>query len=317
MGIFTPITVGLKNMTSTKKAFYVRNGSGTEFPVYDTDGNIYSAGSVINSGAGKSWYVNTVTGSDSYDGKSWDTPFATMAKAFTVIASRDVIYMIGKVREQIIAPLGVYGVTIVGADTRPRHDLAASWMAPVSGPTSGKALCEIVEQGWVFQNILFVSHTSAAAIQMTRAEDAVHPDPSHAMFINCRFFGVDGIEDIGGCFGVQVLGCQFYGLTGTAIMQNGVSIDTPTGWVVDGCQFINNANAIVKPMKWGTVKNCQFNTNTVTINLTGGTAPNYIHDNQFNIAAADFDPAGGVTGVAGDYWNNWLLDGLETGLPAN
>jgi hypothetical protein len=268
-------------------------------------------------GRGKNIFVNTITGVAGNSGESWDEPCLTMAAAFAKLESGDTIYMSGKVREQLIAPLGVYGVTIIGADTRPRHDLAASWMAPLVAPTTNKALCEIIEQGWVFQNILFVSHTQSPAILMTRAEDAVHPDPSHAQFIGCRFFGVDGIEDVGGCFGVTVKDCQFYGLTGTAIMQNGTGIDVPTAWVIDNCQFISNANAIVKPLKWGTIKNCQFNTNTVTINLTGGTAPNYVHNNQFNIAGADFDPAGGVTGVAGDYWSNMLLDGLETGLPAN
>lgn len=265
---------------------------------------------------GTIWYVNTVSGSDANDGRSWSAAFATMAAAFAVIASRDIIYMVGKVREQLIAPLGVYGVQIIGADTRPRHDLAASWMAPLA-PVADTALVEIIEQGWVFKNILFVSTTTAPAVLMTRAEDAVHPDPSHAIFDNCRFFGVDGIEDIGGCFGVQVLNCQFYGLTGTAIKQNGVSIDTPTAWVIDGCQFIGCASGIVKPLKWGTIKNCQFNGNTVSINLTGGTAPNYVYDNQPDKAAADFDPAGGFTGVAGDYWKNYLLDVLEIGLPAN
>lgn len=43
--------------------------------------------------------------------------------------------------------------------------------------------------------------------------------------------------------------------------------------------------------------------------ITGGGA--------FTIAAADFDPAGGVTGVTGDVWSNTLTDTIETGLPAN
>ena len=291
---------------------YTTDSSGNTRTIVDTNGRIY-----LGIESGKQWFVDTVNGTAGNDGKSWDKPFLTMAAAFAVIGSRDTIYMIGKVREQLIAPLGVYGVKIIGADTAPRHDLAASWMAPASGAVSSKALCEIIEQGWVFENILFVSTTTAPAILMTRAEDAVHPDPSHAMFIGCRFFGVDGITDVGGCFGVKVIKCQFYGLSGTAIKQNGVSIDTPTAWKIEDCEFISCTNAIVKPMNWGTIRNCVFSTNTVTINLTGGTAPNYILKNYFNIAAADFDPAGGVTGVTGDLWYNYLTDAVEQGLPAN
>jgi hypothetical protein len=240
-----------------------------------------------------------------------------MAKALSVVASRETIYFVGKVREQIIAPLGVYGVKVIGADTSPRHDLAASWMAPATGSVDSKALCEIIEQGWVFANILFVSTTTAPAILMTRAEDAVHPDPSHAQFIGCRFFGVDGITDVGGCFGVKVMGCQFYDLSGTALKQNGVSIDWPTSWKIIDCEFVSCANAIVKPLKTSVIRDCVFNSNTVTIDLTGGTAPNYVYDNAVNLAAADFDPTGGVTGVTGDYWKNYLLDALEIGLPAD
>jgi hypothetical protein len=273
--------------------------------------------SLILEKPGNIYYVNTVSGSNDSDGLTWDNAFLTMAKAFTVIGSRDTIYFVGKVREQIIAPLGVYGVTIIGADTAPRHDLAASWMAPATGATASKALCEIIEQGWRFVNILFVSTTTAPAIQMTRNEDAVHPDPSHAQFIGCRFFGVDGITDTGGCFGVKIIDCQFYALTGTALKQNGVSMDWPTAWKVIGCEFVSCAAAIVKPLKWSTVRDNVFNTNTITIDLTGGTAPNYVYDNHFNLAAADFDPTGGVTGVTGDYWSNMLLDILEIGLPAD
>jgi hypothetical protein len=72
------------------------------------------------------------------------------------------------------------------------------------------------------------------------------------------------------------------------------------------------------PFNQGVIKGCVFTNGTAAnINLTGGTAPNFVQQNVFNIAAADFDPAGGTTGVTGDAWSNYLTDAVETGLPAN
>lgn len=270
-------------------------------------------------GRGKNLFVDTVNGRAGNDGLSWDTACITMAAALAKAASRDTIYMVGKVREQLIAPLGVYGVRIVGADTTPRHDLAASWMAPASGSVNSKALIEIIEQGWSFENILFQSQaTTAPAVQMTRAEDAVHPDPSHASFINCRFCGCDGILDSGGCYNITIKGCKFYDLTGSAIHYiTGAGIAAPQHWHIEDCDFVNNAIGIEHGFKWCVIKRCHFADNTVTINLTGGTAPNFVIENYFDVAKADFDPTGGVTGVDGDVWMNYCTDGLECGLPAD
>jgi len=268
---------------------------------------------------GVNWYVDTVGGSAAGDGKSWDTACSTMAAAFLKIASRDTINMIGKVREQIVAPLGVYGVRIVGADTSPRHDLAASWMAPASGGTTSKALCEVMEQGWVFENILFQSFTTASAVKISRRETAEIPDGSHAMFINCRFVGVSGIDDNGGNSFVTVRNCTFQSLTGTAILGSSVSADVPTQWLIEDNRFVNCTNGIDEAFYHATIRrNIFIGTSTKYIDLTGGTAPNAVYDNVFtSVAAADFDPTGGVTGVTGDYWYNELTDTKERGLPAD
>lgn len=280
-------------------------------------GDILSDIIAENNMVGTVYYVDTVNGDDDNNGKSYENAFKTMGEAFRVIQSRDRIVLCGKVREQLIAPLGVYGVTIVGGDTQPRHDLAASWMAPAEGAEASKALCEIREQGWVFQNILFVSTTTAPAVKISRAEDEEHPDGSHAQFINCRFAGVDGIWLHGGCFNCSIIGCKFYDLTGTAIKSTDVSIDLHTHLLVEGCQFVHNADCINAPLKWSVIKNNVFGENTATIDLSGGTAPNYVINNYFDIAAADFDPTGGVTGVTGDVWYNFLADAVEHGLPAD
>lgn len=43
------ITVGLKRISDTVKGFFVRNTSGTELKIYDTDGVLYQGGVAITS----------------------------------------------------------------------------------------------------------------------------------------------------------------------------------------------------------------------------------------------------------------------------
>jgi hypothetical protein len=269
-------------------------------------------------GRGNNWFVDTVSGRAGNTGKSWTDPFLTMAAALAVVESHDVIYVSGKVREQLIAPLGVYGVRIIGADTSPRHDLAASWMAPASGGVASQALIEVKEQGWVFENLLLQSFTTASAVKLSRRETTLIPDASHAMFIGCRFVGVSGIDDNGGNSFVTVRNCTFQGLTGTAILGSDTSGDVPTQWLIEDNRFIDCVNGIDEAFYHATIRNNVFmGTFTKFIDLTGGTAPNFVYDNIVNIAAADFDPTGGWTGVNGDYWKHYLTGGVEIGLPAD
>jgi hypothetical protein len=304
---------GMVNMPNLVDDLTMTDNDGNTRTVVDTSGRIY-----LGNSPGKDWYVNTVAGATGNDGKSWDNAFPLMASAFAVLGSRDTIHFVGKIREQLVAPLGVYGVKIIAADTTPRHDLAASWMAPASGGVVGKALCEVKEQGWVFVNILFQSYTSGSAVKLSRRETAAIPDASHAQFKNCRFVGVTGIDDNGGNFNVIVRDCTFQSLTGTAILGSDTSGDVPTQWLVEDNIFIDCANGIDEAFYHATIRNNVFmGTFTKFIDLTGGTAPNFVYDNIVNVAAADFDPAGGWTGVNGDYWKNYLTDGVEIGLPAN
>lgn len=56
--MFYPITVGLKRVSDTIKGFFVRNSSGTEIKIYDTDGNLYvgntTLGNAVTTGTIKS-----------------------------------------------------------------------------------------------------------------------------------------------------------------------------------------------------------------------------------------------------------------------
>ena len=144
---------------------------------------------------GRTWFVNT-TASSNGDGLSPASAFTTMAQALTGggLGDNDTIQFRGTVREQLVAPLGVQGVKIIGCyGGNVRDDDGAKWTYPTTGAVAGKALIEIREQGWEFHNFLMTPETTTGAcIKAHRNEDATYPDSSHFKCIGMRFVGTSG-----------------------------------------------------------------------------------------------------------------------------
>jgi hypothetical protein len=265
------------------------------------------------------------------DGNGPGSAFTTFAALSPHLRSRDVIILGGVLREQAVAPLGVFDVYVVGAANRPRQATSggvptgggASWLAPTS-PVATTPLIELREQGWMFENIQFAGPSDDACIKMHREETATYPDASHLTLRGCRFTGgLIGLEDYGGASNVLIEGCSFEDLAGVgggAIVVTNQGIAIPSRWMFQRNRILPSVNGIV-----GAFVDSQFLYNviakstTTTLNLASGNTGlrNFIMWNHFNIAAADFDPAGGVTGNATDTWVNWLADVLEFGVPAN
>lgn len=264
---------------------------------------------------------------------SYAKPFGSMSLAQSVMAPGVVIGLEGVLREYFTAPLGVNNVTIVGVAVVPRQSTTsgvpngggATWLSPTT-VVNASDLCVVRGQGWTFQNIYFNNAgTSSADVLLSRSgtgDPPLDPDGSHAAFINCRFTGTAlGLEDEGGSGFVHVDQCEFFNFSGAgdcAIKNTSTAIALPLRWVITNSAFWGNANHIIAAASGWTIKGCTFKAATTTnIDFTGGAAPNFVQQNAFGIAAADFDPAGGVTGVSGDAWSNYLTDAVETGLPAN
>lgn len=286
---------------------------------------------------GNVWFVDAVNGDDDHSGKSWGRAFLTMQEAFDHLASGDTIYFSGKIREQLTTPVQIFDVTIVGQGNRPRHadaepaggNLASNtWTTPAS-PTAATPLCKVLQQGWRFVNVLFAGPSDAACVQLFRngGSGDAERDASHAEFINCRFAsGQNGVEGHGGPGHVGIYDSYFTSLTGAALLNTlGAGIGTPfLRWQIVGNRFQQCATIMTAAA--ATDLSIQGNSfmftaaPTLVFDFTGGGRNNVggITRNSFNIAAADFDPAGGVTGSgATDVWSNVLTDAIETGLPAN
>lgn len=162
-------------------------------------------GHTLNYRKGQDWYVDasrTGTGS----GQAFDDAFSTMAAAFAVVGSGDSIYFTGKVLEQLVTPVQVFDVRVIGMGNRPRHAdstpaalpisagriHASQWGPPASGAVAAQATVRVLQQGWVFENILFTAvDANAGMIELVRNADAgdAERDASHAVIRGCRFAG--------------------------------------------------------------------------------------------------------------------------------
>ncbi len=265
------------------------------------------------------------------DGNGPRNSFTTMTDIFNHLRSRDVIILGGVLREQVVAPLDVFDVTVMGAANQPRQATdagvptggGASWLAPTS-PVAATPLIELREQGWSFQNLQMAGPSDAAAIKMHCEETATYPDASHLTLDGVRFTGgFIGLEDYGGASNVLIQNCSFEdmaGVGGAAIKVTNQGIRIPSRWQFQNNRILPCVNGIVGAwVDSRFIHNTISKSTTTTMNLASGNTGlrNFICFNFFNIAAADFDPAGGVTGNATDTWINYLSDALEFGIPTN
>ena len=279
-------------------------------------------------------WVRPQVGSDSGSDGTYDNAFRTMSGLTSAgkLVTGVTIGLEGVLTEEFTTPLGVNNVTIVGDQVTPRQATTsgvpngggATWLSPSSGTGT---LLKVRGQGWTVANIYFNNSATAAACVQVLTDGAGDPpvdaDGAHFLLKHCILTGTDdGLNANGGTNFITVDGCTFFGFSGSGDMAisttAGAGVGTLLGWVITNCTFRSNASHIVAALSHARILNNTFDTASASvINLTGGVAPNFVVGNRFNIAAANFDPDGGVTGVTGDCWSNTLTDAIETGLPAN
>jgi len=256
--------------------------------------------------------------------------FTTFADLAPNLRSRDTIILSGVLREQALAPLGVFDVSVIGAANRPRQATnggvptggGASWLAPAA-PVATTPLIELREQGWTFENIQFAGHSDDACIKMHCEETATYPDASHLTLRNCRFTGgLIGLEDYGGASNVLIEDCSFEDLAGAgggAIVVTNQGIRIPSRWTVRNNRFLPSVNGIIGAWVDSRFENNSFSEmTTAVINLASGNTGlrNMLLCNRFSVNNAGFDPGGGYTGNATDIWVSYLSDAIDFGIPA-
>ena len=318
IGGFKPIEIYGVQDPSIAEAFFYITRAGVRDGLAFNFARLFSQPGVL--------WVDTVNGDDGHNGASPETAFATMAAAFAAVVDNGTIYVSGDVREHIAAPLGVTGVKVIGiSGGRTRHDDGVRWrQAAVAGDAP---LVIVHEQGWEFHNILFVPQDGYSAIKFWRAEDAAHPDGSHAVVRGCKFIGGGGIgtplgigiEDYGGMHHQLIEDNEFCDLD-FAIKATNVAIAAPLRNTVRRNSFDGNKNdvafngsrCVVADNRFMTPYDVADHPTTVNLALTADPATgNHVTGNLFADAAADVTVAKGYKPSTGDVWRNLVTDAAD------
>lgn len=282
---------------------------------------------------GRAWFVDAAYGG-SGNGRSPDKAFATMEEAFNSIASGDIIYFVGKVEEQLVTPVQIFDVTVVGCGNRPRHAdatpaggnwAASQWGAP-SGGTAAQATVRVLQQGWRFANILWTAiDANAACIEVVRNAGSgdAERDGSHCQILGSRFSGAGiGIRSgVAGlfteiAFNVEVAHCKFNAMTTAMSGINGNS------WSIHDNEFQGNTSTITMALQNSFIYNNIVNGFTAAassggIDLNGGAGLNVVTKNFLGGA---YSIAGGyrVANANDAWWGNFadVTGGVTQNDPA-
>lgn len=297
---------------------------------------------IVTSAFGRTWFVNAnstvyaspsfkmAAGNDANPGNSLNAPFLTMARAFAVVKSGDVINFTGKIQEQLVTPVQVFDVQVNGCGNRPRDPdstpdggqySAAEWKAPASGGVAAQATCRVLQQGWRFTNFLMRAvDANAACIELVRntgADDAER-DASHAEILGMRFsgtgigikFGATSFTEIVG--NVLIKGNLFQLMT-TAIDEHSAGLQYQA-WIIDN-GFEGNTNDIILGGYFThVIGNVMSLAPTACIVLSGGTGSSQVHGNYLpGTYASGTLYAPGTS----DNWNgNYASTGVTAAVPA-
>lgn len=294
---------------------------------FDTSKVFYNNSGIQNKG--RAWFVDTAYGGNG-DGRSPKTAFSTMDRAFDSVASGDIIYFVGKVTEQLVTPVQVFDVTVVGCGNRPRHAdstpaggnwAAAQWGPPASGGTAAQATVRVLQQGWRFVNILFTAiDANAACIELVRnaAAGDAERDASHCQIIGCRFAGAGiGIRSgVAGTFteivfNVEVANCVFNGMTTAMSGING------NQWDIHHNVFATNTSQITMALQNSFIRYNQIGPFTAAgnsggIDLNGGGG----------LCQVTWNTLSGTYSIAGGYRvsnanDNWYGNASSAGFTQN
>lgn len=266
---------------------------------------------------GRAWFVDASSGVNG-DGKSPATAFSTMQRAFNALASGDVIYFVGKVVEQLVTPVQIFDVTVVGCGNRPRHadsaptggNWAASQWAPPASPVAAQATVRVLQQGWRFVNILFTAaDANAGCIELVRnaASGNDERDASHAEILGCRFSGTGiGVKIGATSFTENVFNALIEGNTFNNMSQAIFATSCqPNGIQIRGNTMFANTKHITAKLQASFIVNNYIGQFTAAassggIDLTGGIATNVV---TLNYLSGTYSNAGGyVAAGAGDEW---------------
>ncbi len=280
---------------------------------------------------GRAWFVDASVGT-SGNGRSPAGAFSTMQQAFNSLASGDIIYAVGNITEQLVTPVNIFDVTVVGCGNRPRNAdavpaggnwYATTWKAPADG-VAAQATVRVLQQGWRFANILFnMLDVNAAGIEIVRNAGAgeLERDASHADIVGCIFAGAGvGIRLTATSFtenpyNVHIAGNKFtantFGISAVAASPNSCDID---GNWFQGCTNAIAAKLQASVIRRNVIQGFTAAANSGGIDIRSGGGNNQV---TLNTLGGTYSKAGGYNCEAGDEWyGNFGSGGVTSSDPA-
>lgn len=273
------------------------------------------AGADIPAYKGKSFYVDSVSGKNTNNGKSWDKPFLTLAYALTKMEDRCTLWVSGRFQEQVIVPQGLdYFSMIAGSRMRRSAHIEGMDTAP---------LVHVKAKNFYMEGFYLEPNNDAAAVKLTRAAVVANGEANDATLVNLEIWtGKYGIDLDGAPNDVAIIGGSIRNLRasgGTAIFVSSAAQVFAKHTYIYKVRMQGNVNHIVGAFSDSIIEGCVLAdagngaTTTSKIDLNGGT------DNQVvgNFLAGIYSIAGGYRAGTNDDWvGNFLAGGVSTGNPA-
>lgn len=273
---------------------------------------------------GRVWYVNSVDGSDTADGRSWTRAMKTIAAAVALASAGDTVCLKGSFSEAVTCSLA--GLTFIGGGTVPKE---AQWTAATD------LVCLTIAANYVkVQNIYF----KPPAYTASRATSAITlSGANHACITGCRFQGQTGSQaaiysPVCNSDNVEISDCEFiylntatYGAGILGVEAGGLSY---SGWkilnnIFSSCVIAININGRVCQVIGNTVLEYGIAANgslgavlALGIDLSGtSSGANVVYLNQLG---GTYGATLYKVGASGDQWygNGIVTTGYSTANPS-
>ena len=273
------------------------------------------AGADMPAYKGKSFYVDSIAGSNSNNGKSWDKSFRTLTYALTKVDDYSTLWASGRFQEQVVVPQGLdYFSLMSGSRMRRSAHIEGSDTAP---------LVDVYAQNFYMEGFYLEPNNDAAAVRLVRGTSEAEGEANGATLVNLEIWtGRYGIDFKAAPHDVAILGGSIRNLraTGaTAIIVSSASETFPKKAYIYGVRLQGNVNHIVGAFSDSVIEACKVAdgannaATTQKIDLLNGT------DNQVmgNWLGGTYSIAGGYRAGTNDDWvGNFLAGGISTANPA-
>jgi hypothetical protein len=284
--------------------------------------------SLVNTGmvAGQPWFVDSVSGLATYDGKAWTQAKATIATAVALASAGDTIFLQGSFSEAVTCSLA--GLSFRGIGTGPQ---ATQWTGAADAVCLTLAAERCLVENIKFRPPAYTAGTPAAIVLSNAGYSIIKGNRFQGK--TGSYFGV--YSPVCNSDNVQILDNEFIYLNNVTTVNGSAIVGVEAGglsysaWKIkgnsfDSCVVAVNINGRVchvignyfSGLTGITAAGAVGNVCTTKLDLSGtSSGGNRVFGNHFGLT---YSHAGGYQEAAtGDDWaGNYIVGGLTTGVPS-